>query len=113
MNFATHPMKRSMLLLRNSITLLWIIIALASNVLGDESSRSYRNQLTSVEDPLPLLADYPQYVQPIIESRRYQSPVLVDDKDADLSVRACAMRAELQNLADEIKQGLDLLRRHL
>jgi hypothetical protein len=44
--------------------------------------------LTRIENPAPLLADYPEFVQPIEEAARYEAPVLVDDAGADLSVRA-------------------------
>ena len=53
-----------------------------------EPPRAYHNNLRLLEDPRPLLADYPEYVQPIDEIRRYESPVLIDDADANLSVRA-------------------------
>jgi nicotinamidase-related amidase len=50
--------------------------------------RTYHNDLKAIENPSPLLADYPQFVEPIVEERRYEAPLLVDDADADLSVRA-------------------------
>jgi hypothetical protein len=50
--------------------------------------RTYRNTLTPIENPAPLLADYPEFVQPVIESRRFEAPLLVDDAGADLEVRA-------------------------
>ncbi|QDU41222.1 Isochorismatase family protein [Maioricimonas rarisocia] len=52
------------------------------------SLRTYRNVLTPIEEPAPLMADHPEYVQPIDDVRRYESPILVDDEQADLSVRA-------------------------
>lgn len=48
----------------------------------------YANQLTKLESPPPLLADYPQYVQPVIEETRYEAPILVNDLKGDLKVRA-------------------------
>lgn len=36
---------------------------------------------------MPLLADYPEFVQPVIEKTRYEAPVLVDEPGADLDVR--------------------------
>lgn len=51
-------------------------------------TRIYHNRLTVLEDPPPLLADYPHYVQPIVESRRFEGPLLVDDPGANLQVRA-------------------------
>jgi nicotinamidase-related amidase len=34
------------------------------------------------------LADYPEFVQPVIEKTRYEAPVLIDEPGADLDVRA-------------------------
>jgi hypothetical protein len=50
--------------------------------------RVYDNRLAPIVDPKPLLADHPQYVEPVRETRRFLAPILVDDRDADLSVRA-------------------------
>jgi hypothetical protein len=50
--------------------------------------RRYDNQLRKLVDPPPLLADHPEFVEPVRESVRYEAPVLVDDPDADLDVRA-------------------------
>lgn len=55
---------------------------------GEPASRVYLNRLVLLENPPPLLADFPQYVEPIVETRRFEAPVLVDDEDADLHVRA-------------------------
>jgi len=57
-------------------------------VFAEEPARVYDNTLTLMESPAPLLADYPEFIQPIEEVRRYEAPVLVDDEGADLSVRA-------------------------
>ncbi len=51
-------------------------------------TRTYENRLTILEDPKPLLADHPEFVEPIRELRRYQAPILVDDPEGDLEVRA-------------------------
>jgi hypothetical protein len=53
-----------------------------------EPSRIYNNKLTLLKNPPPLLGDHPEFVQPIKEVRRFEAPLLVDDKHADLSVRA-------------------------
>ncbi len=50
--------------------------------------RTYDNRLTPLADPAPLLADHPEFVEPVRETRRYEAPLLVDDADADLHVRA-------------------------
>lgn len=51
-------------------------------------SREYQNKLTRLTNSSPLLADYPQFVQPVKELTRYEAPILVDDEGADLHVRA-------------------------
>ncbi|MSR57070.1 MAG: isochorismatase family protein [Planctomycetaceae bacterium] len=51
-------------------------------------ARKYSNKLTPIENPAPLLSDYPEFVQPIVESRRFEAPILVDDDGADLEIRA-------------------------
>ncbi|HEV8070983.1 MAG TPA: isochorismatase family protein [Planctomycetaceae bacterium] len=50
--------------------------------------RVYQNRLTPIANAPPLLADYPEFVQPVIEKTRFEAPVLVDEPGADLSVRA-------------------------
>lgn len=50
--------------------------------------RVYENRLTPLKNPKPLLADHPQWVEPVRELTRYEAPVLVDDPGADLHVRA-------------------------
>ncbi len=53
-----------------------------------QETRTYENRLTPIKDPKPLLADYPEFVAPIEAKTRFEAPLLVDDKDADLHVRA-------------------------
>jgi Isochorismatase family len=56
---------------------------------GSSGTRVYENRLTPVKDPKPILADYPQFVEPVHEvAARFEAPMLVDDPGADLSVRA-------------------------
>ncbi|HEV3121627.1 MAG TPA: isochorismatase family protein, partial [Isosphaeraceae bacterium] len=54
----------------------------------DESTRTYENRLISIANPAPLLADYPEFVEPIRETARFEAPALVDDAGADLALRA-------------------------
>src|SRR5262245_5559222 len=51
-------------------------------------TRVYENTLAPIPDPKPLLADFPQYVEPVVERRRFEAPRLVDDPGGDLDVRA-------------------------
>lgn len=67
----------------------WLILLLGASGLGAEpASRTYENQLTLLDNPPPLLADYPEFVEPVRELRRFEAPTLVDDEGANLSVRA-------------------------
>jgi len=50
--------------------------------------RTYENRLTPLEDPQPLLGDYGQFVQPVIERTRFEAPPLIDELGANLEVRA-------------------------
>lgn len=65
--------------------LLAILVATWSTA---QETRSYELRLTRLEDPQPLLADYPDFIEPVKEVARYEAPILVDDDQADLNVRA-------------------------
>lgn len=54
----------------------------------EPGARAYKNRLALLENPPPLLADYPEFVEPVRELRRYEAPLLVNDDHADMSVRA-------------------------
>lgn len=75
------------LIIRNLIFFL-SITAVCHLGFSAENSRIYQNTLKRLNHPTPLLADYPEFIQPIEELRRYEAPILVDDVGADLSVRA-------------------------
>jgi hypothetical protein len=67
----------------------WAAIFAVSIAAAEEpATRVYDNSLTPLKDPKPLLADYPEFVQPVVESQRFESPILVNDDNADLDVRA-------------------------
>jgi nicotinamidase-related amidase len=55
---------------------------------GAQETRKYDNRLTPIKDPKPLLADHPEFIEPIKEVERFEAPLLVDDDGADLHVRA-------------------------
>ncbi len=67
---------------------LSISLAFASKSFADDATRIYENRLTPIANPQPILADFPEFVEPIRETARFESPALIDDPDADLSVRA-------------------------
>ncbi|MFN0055854.1 MAG: isochorismatase family protein [Planctomycetales bacterium] len=69
---------------------LMVLVASVSSpsVLNSAEPRTYHNTLTPLGNQPPLLADFPQFVQPIVEPDRFEAPVLIDDDEADLEVRA-------------------------
>lgn len=77
-----------------TLTLVVVSQAQAQKLVGSntnakaEGTRIYENRLTPLTNPKPLLADHPEFVAPIEEVARFEAPVLVDDPDADLNVRA-------------------------
>lgn len=54
----------------------------------NDTKRVYVNTLQRIENPRPLLADHPEFFEPIIEEAHFEAPAIVDDADADLHVRA-------------------------
>ncbi|NUQ64002.1 MAG: isochorismatase family protein [Pirellulales bacterium] len=50
--------------------------------------RQYANKLVRIAAPKPILADHPEWVQPVQDLVHYEAPPLVIDDDADLDVRA-------------------------
>jgi hypothetical protein len=62
--------------------------ALSAAFAEPPATRSYENRLTVIENPPPLLNDFPEFVQPIVEERRYETPPIIDEDGGDLDVRA-------------------------
>lgn len=67
---------------------LVLSLLLTGNVWPVAAGEVYVNRLTPIPDPQPLLADHPEWVEPIRETKRFEAPILVNDKEGDLSVRA-------------------------
>jgi hypothetical protein len=70
------------------LTFLFLTLLVFPSHNSTAETRTYQNKLTLLENPAPLLADHPQFFEPIIETTRYEAPILVQDEGADLSVRA-------------------------
>lgn len=50
--------------------------------------RTYDNRLSPIAKPAPLLADQPDFVEPLRELKRFEAAAVVDEPGADLGVRA-------------------------
>ncbi len=74
---------------RFKLAFFLVVVALAARAPAEESApRTYDNRLTLLRNPAPLLADHPEYVEPIRTGPRYEAARLIDDPHADLDVRA-------------------------
>ncbi len=64
-----------------------LILSLAIAVPAS-AQQTYENTLKPIKNPKPLLADHPEWVEPVRETQRFEAPILVNDEGADLDVRA-------------------------
>src|ERR1043166_2804648 len=71
-------------------TLLTILLALSllPAAFADETNRVYQNHLTPIRNPTPILADHPEFIQPVQEVGPFEAPPILDEPGADLHVRA-------------------------
>lgn len=76
------------LLLQGAVVIGLCVPAAVTAGAKEGTSRQYDNRLTPIENPQPLLSDFPEFVQPIKEERRFEAPAIIDESGADLSVRA-------------------------
>lgn len=53
---------------------------------AESAVRTVAHRLTRIEQPEPLLADYPAYIAPLDETVRWQAPPLIADTDGRLEV---------------------------
>src|SRR6056297_1527265 len=76
-----------------AIQLLAVLISIVAvsccvQAQSEPATRSYQNQLVRIKDPQPLLADHPEFFEPIQELVHFEAPPVVVDEGADLEVRA-------------------------
>ena len=70
------------------LSTLLVLVFLFQISVAQETAHTYENKLTPLKHPKPLLADHPEWVEPIRETNRWEAPAIVNDPDADLHVRA-------------------------
>jgi hypothetical protein len=68
-----------------AILIVWVASARADE---PAAKRTYDNRLTRIANPKPLLADHPEFVEPVRETERFEAAALIDQPQADLDVRA-------------------------
>lgn len=64
------------------------LLASHARLAAADAPRTYENKLTPIKNPKPLLADHPEWIEPVRETNRWEAPAIVNDADADLHVRA-------------------------
>jgi nicotinamidase-related amidase len=64
------------------------LLFLNAECFAADAPRAYENKLVPIKKPKPLLADHPEWVEPIREINRWEAPAIVTDTNADLHVRA-------------------------
>jgi nicotinamidase-related amidase len=74
--------------MKKSFILLAAAFATGAFAGDPPSTRTYENKLTPIKNPKPLLADWPEFVQPVIDVAHFEAPAIVKDEGADLDVRA-------------------------
>ena len=65
-----------------------VVLLFISAVSHAADTRPYDNTLTPLARAKPLLADHPEWVEPIRETNRFEAQAIVVDPKADLHVRA-------------------------
>jgi hypothetical protein len=73
-----------------TVVLMTVVLVTGPLLAADPASptRVYNNQLRLIANPGPLLADYPEYFEPIQEEAHFEAAPIVDDAEASLNVRA-------------------------
>lgn len=67
---------------------LFTMLCVAQTFGEEPTTQSYRNHLRKIDNAQPLLADYPEFFEPIQEESRFEAPAIIQDENADLQVRA-------------------------
>lgn len=67
---------------------IYLMLTVTMVAADPPSHRTYHNSLQRIENPKPLLADHPEFFEPIIEETHFEAPPVVTDDAADLHVRA-------------------------
>ena len=70
------------------VAILGLVTTIAAAEESSPTKRVYENRLTKTEQPQPILADYPEFFEPIVEQAHFEAPAIVTDQGADLHVRA-------------------------
>jgi Isochorismatase family len=75
--------------MQHSVLSIFLLGLWSSYMMADEPlTRTYQNQLRRIENVKPLLADYPEFFEPIQEEAHFEAPAIIHDEGADLHVRA-------------------------
>lgn len=65
-----------------------LCLLLVPSISPGQQTIQYQNKLTRITNPQPILADYPDYVAPVLEQNHFLAPALINDRCGSLHVRA-------------------------
>ena len=70
--------------------MLFMFYGFGSSASQAEEQRkiTYEHSLRKIENPEPILADYPEYIEPLQYETRYLAPPVVNEEDGELLVRS-------------------------
>ncbi len=81
---------------------LWMVALCAATAAAQQ--RLYDNKLVPLKDAPPILADHPEFVEPVGKTTRFLAPPVVDDKGADLEVRAWRFSYNARGVIDTVNR---------
>jgi len=64
------------------------LMAAGAAAAAEPAGRAYDNRLVRIDRPAPLVADHPEFFEPIVEEVHFEAPPIVTDDHGDLQVRA-------------------------
>ena len=72
------------------LIILAVIIGIGASfsLTEEKASIVYKNTLKKIDNPLSILADYPEYVEPLPYESRFLAPPVVHEADGELLVRS-------------------------
>src|SRR5262245_49298212 len=83
---------------------LWIVALTLCAATAAAQSRPYDNKLVPLKDAPPILADHPEFVEPVGKATRFLAPPVVADKGADLEVRAWRFSYNARGVIDTVNR---------
>jgi nicotinamidase-related amidase len=85
-------------------TLAALLAACLAPAAALSGGRAYDNRLVPLRDAPPILADHPEFVEPVGKTTRYLGSPVVADEGADLEVRAWRFSYNARGIIDTVNR---------